>query len=90
MTATSPLAPETRGTWPNLLWPTARRRRVGAAGEVGRLLHWTGAIAGGLCVLLAIEFLVEGWATGLSVALLAIAGALVFGARGLRWLLARE
>ena len=95
MTTTSPLATETRAArqdalWPSLLWPTARRRRVGAAGEAGRLLHWTGVIAAGLCVMLALEFLVEGWATGLSLALLAVAVALVFTARGLRWLLARE
>ena len=76
--------------WPNALWPTQRRTRVGPVGEIGRLLHWTGVIAAGLCVLLAIEFLVEGWATHLSRNLLAAAVALTFGARGVRWLLARE
>ncbi|MBS0334798.1 MAG: hypothetical protein JSS35_18665 [Proteobacteria bacterium] len=76
--------------WPNVLWPTARRPRVGIVGEVGRLLHWTGVIAAAMCVLLAIEFLVEGWATHLSRNLLGCAAALTFGARGLRWLLSRE
>ncbi|MBS0362010.1 MAG: hypothetical protein JSR98_11560 [Proteobacteria bacterium] len=76
--------------WPNLLWPTAKRRRVGVVGEIGRVLHWTGVIAAGLCALLAAEFLIEGWATRLSLYLLAVAVALIFGARGLRWLLARE
>lgn len=76
--------------WPNVLWPTERRRKVGAVGEIGRLLHWMGAIAAGLCVLLAIEFLVEGWAIRLSGELLAVAVALVFASRGLRGLLARE
>lgn len=76
--------------WPNVLWPTLRRTRVGALGEIGRLLHWTGVIAAGLCVLLAIEFLVEGWATHLSRDLLCAALALIFGARALRWMMTRE
>jgi hypothetical protein len=76
--------------WPNVLWPTLRRARVGVVGEIGRLMHWTGVIAAGLCVLLAIEFLVEGWATHLSRNLLLVSVALTFGARGVRWLLARE
>ena len=83
-------ATESRRSWPNLVWPTVRRRRVGPAGEFGRVLHWTGVIAAILCVLMAAEFMVEGWAAGLSRHLLVAAVALVFGARGLRWLLARE
>jgi hypothetical protein len=79
-----------RGSWPNLIWPQAKRRKVGVIGETGRVLHWTGYIAAGLCVLVALEFLVEGWATDLSARFLAASVALVFGARGLRWLLARE
>ncbi|HEY3949351.1 hypothetical protein [Phenylobacterium sp.] len=79
-----------RASWPNLLWPTARRRRAGVVGEIGRVMHWTGVIAAALCGLLALEFLVEGWATRLSMSLLATAAVLVLAARGLRWLLARE
>ena len=90
MTTTSPIASGPRANWSNLIWPTVRRRRVGVGGEIGRLLHWTGAIGAGLCVLLAIEFLVEGWATGLARDLLIAAVALTFGARGVRYLLARE
>jgi hypothetical protein len=74
----------------NIIWPALKRRDVGAAGALGRVLHWAGVIVAGLCALLAIEFMAEGWATHLSRALLAIAIALVLGARALRYLLARE
>jgi hypothetical protein len=75
---------------PNFIWPSLRRRDVGAAGALGRAIHWMGVIVAGLCALLATEFAIEGWATRLSEALLATAIALVFGARALRYLLARE
>ena len=76
--------------WPNLLWPSFRRRDVGAAGTLGRFIHWTGVVAAGLCALLAAEFAVEGWATHLSRPLLIAALALALGARALRFVLARE
>ena len=79
-----------RSLWPNLIWPSLKRRDLGAAGLLGRLIHWTGVIAAGLCVLLAAEFAVEGWATHLSRSLVVAALALTFGTRGLRYLLARE
>ena len=85
-----PAADAPRPNWPNILWPTAKRRRVGVLGEMGRLMHWTGAIAAGLCVLLALEFLVEGWATRLALSLFATSVILLFCARAVRWLLARE
>jgi|GEM_PF-1510846 len=75
---------------PSFLWPSLKRRDVGAAGAFGRLLHWTGVILAGLCALLAIELAVEGWATHLSRGLLIAALALAFGTRGLRYVLARE
>lgn len=75
---------------PNLIWPSLRRRDVGAAGALGRTIHWLGVIAAGLCALLAIEFAVEGWATHLSRDLLIVALALAFGTRALRYALARE
>jgi hypothetical protein len=53
-------------------------------------MHWTAVICAGLCVLLAMEFLVEGWATGLARDLLIISVGLVFGGRGQRFILARE
>jgi hypothetical protein len=82
--------PLIRSLWPNLIWPSLKRRDLGAAGLLGRLIHWTGVIAAGLCVLLAAEFAVEGWATHLSRSLVVAALALTFGTRGLRYLLARE
>jgi hypothetical protein len=74
----------------NIIWPSLKRSDVGALGALGRLLHWTGVIAAGLCALLAVEFLVEGWAMGLSRALLLTALALAFGSRALRYVLTRE
>ena len=95
MTTSTSITPKSRAAglkraWPNLLWPTVRRRRVGVAGEIGRLLHWTAVIGAGLCALLALEFLVEGWATGLARDLLIVSAALVLGGRGQRFILARE
>ena len=76
--------------WPNLLWPSFRRREVGAAGALGRLIHWMGVIVAGLCAMLAVEFAVEGWATHLCRSLVIAAFILAFGTRALRYLLARE
>ena len=75
---------------PNLIWPSLRRRDVGAAGAVGRVIHWLGFIVAGLCALLALEFAVEGWATRLSRDLLLTAIVLVVFARAARYVLARE
>lgn len=75
---------------PNFIWPSLRRPRVSAAGAIARVLHWTGVIVAGLCVLLAIELLVEGWGTELCRGLLVTAAGLVFGTRALRYVLARE
>jgi hypothetical protein len=75
---------------PSLIWPNPKRSRVGAAGAVGRFIHWLGLIAALLCALMALEFLVEGWARHLSYDLLIAAAALTFGTRGLRFVLARE
>jgi hypothetical protein len=74
----------------NFIWPVLKRRDVGAAGTFGRFLHWTGVIVAGLCALLAVELMVEGWATHLSRSLLIAAVALTFGTRALRYMLARE
>ena len=76
--------------WPSFIWPHLRRRDVGTAATIGRLIHWMGVIVAGLCALLAAEFAVEGWATHLSRSLLVAALALTFGTRGLRYVLARE
>jgi hypothetical protein len=74
----------------NLIWPHLKRAHVGAAGAFGRLIHWTGVILAGLCALLAVEFLVEGWAFHLSRSLLIAALVLSLGTRALRYVLARE
>ena len=74
----------------NLIWPSLRRRDVGAAGALGRVIHWLGVIVAALCALLAVEFAVEGWARHLSRELLIAALTLTFGTRALRYVLARE
>jgi hypothetical protein len=75
---------------PSFIWPNPKNSRVSAAGAFGRLLHWIGVIAAMLCALMAVEFLVEGWARHLSYGLLATALVLTFGTRALRYVLARE
>jgi hypothetical protein len=75
---------------PSFIWPNLKRARVSAAGAFGRFLHWTGVIAAMLCALMAVEFLVEGWARHLSYDLLLTAVVLTFGTRALRYVLARE
>jgi hypothetical protein len=74
----------------NLIWPSPRRRDVGATGTLARVVHWVCVIAAGLCALLALEFAVEGWAVGLSRNLAVAAVVLAFGSRALLYALARE
>lgn len=75
---------------PSFIWPNPTRSRVGVAGVFGRFIHWLGVIAALLCALMAVEFLVEGWARHLSYNLLIAAAALALGTRALRYVLARE
>ncbi|MGZ3376100.1 MAG: hypothetical protein ACXU8S_05845 [Phenylobacterium sp.] len=75
---------------PSFIWPNPKRSHVGAAGAFGRFIHWLGVIAALLCALMALEFLVEGWARRLSYDLLIAAAVLTFGTRALRYVLARE
>ena len=75
---------------PNFIWPSLKRRDVGTAGAFGRVIHWVGVIAEGLCAMLAVELAVEGWATHLSRTLFVAALVLTFGTRALRYVLARE
>ena len=58
--------------------------------EAGRQIIYGGVIIAMLCALMALEFLVEGWARHLSYDLLATALVLTFGTRALRYVLARE
>jgi hypothetical protein len=76
--------------WPRLIWPRPRRPDVGAAGTLGRVIHWLSVIVAGLCLLMALEFAVEGWAIGLSRSLILAAFVLTFGSRALLFALARE
>jgi hypothetical protein len=75
---------------PSIIWPNPKRSHVGPAGSFGRFIHWVGLIAALLCALMAVEFLVEGWARHLSYDLLLTAVILTFGTRALRYMLARE
>ena len=74
----------------NPIWPSPRRRDVGAAGTLGRVIHWLSVIAALVCALMALEFAVEGWARSLSATLAATALGLTFGSRALLYALARE
>ena len=76
--------------WPRLIWPSLRRPDVGAAGMLGRVIHWACVILAGLCLLLAAEFAMEGWAGDLGVQLLVAAAVLAFGSRAVLYMLARE
>ena len=74
----------------NLIWPSLRRPDVGTAASLGRVLHWMGAIVAALCLMLAAEFAVEGWAGHLSLSLLIVAIVLIMASRAVRYMLARE
>ena len=74
----------------NPIWPRPRRPDVGAAGTLGRVIHWFCIMLAGVCALMALEFAVEGWASGLSGGLVLTAVALTFGSRALLYVLARE
>jgi hypothetical protein len=76
--------------WPNLIWPSPRRPDVGTAGALGRVIHWACVVLAGLCLLLAAEFAIEGWADDLGVQLLVAAVALAVGSRAILYVLARE
>lgn len=74
----------------NLIWPRPRRRDVSGVGTLGRVIHWFCVVIAVLCVLMALEFAVEGWAGGLSRTLVIAAVALALGSRGILFVLARE
>jgi hypothetical protein len=74
----------------NIFWPSPRRRDVGAAGVLGRVIHWLCVFLAVICGLMALEFIVEGWAGGLSRILAAAALTLAVGSRALLYVLARE
>jgi cytochrome b subunit of formate dehydrogenase len=74
----------------NLFWPRALSADVGRSGWIGRTVHWTGVVLAVLFLLTAFGFAVDGWAMQIAAWLAAAAVAMALGARGVRYLLARE
>ncbi|MBS0331592.1 MAG: hypothetical protein JSS35_02370 [Proteobacteria bacterium] len=74
----------------NLFWPQALSAEVGPSGWIGRTVHWTGVALAALILLTAVGFAVDGWADQLAAWLAVAAVATALGARGVRYLLARE
>jgi len=75
---------------PNLIWPRALTADVGTSGWIGRTLHWLGVALAAFVLVTAFGFAVDGWAVTLACEMTAAAIAMALGARGLRYLLARE
>lgn len=77
-------------TLPNLIWPRALSSDVGASGLIGRTIHWLGVALAIAFLVTAMGFAVDGWSPS-SASWLAIgAVAMALGARGVRYLLAKE
>jgi hypothetical protein len=75
---------------PNLIWPRALSPKVGATGLIGRTIHWLGVALAVAILVTALGFAVDGWALTLAAWLTVTAVATALGARGVRYLLARE
>ena len=75
---------------PNLIWPRALSADVGAAGLIGRSIHWLGVLLALVFLVTAIGFAADGWSSSDAVWLTVIAVAMALAARGVRYLLARE
>jgi hypothetical protein len=75
---------------PNLIWPRAFSPQVGASGLIGRTVHWLGVALAILILVTAIGFAVDGWSTSDAAWLSVLSIALALGARGVRYLLAKE
>ena len=75
---------------PNLIWPRALKRHVGASGLIGRTIHWLGVAFAAAVLVTALGFAVDGWALPLAAGLTIAAVAMALAARGVRYLLARE
>ncbi len=75
---------------PNFLWPRALSPDVGATGVIGRTVHWLGVVAALAFLVTAIGFAADGWSPSDAVWLSVIAVGMALGARGVRFLLARE
>jgi hypothetical protein len=75
---------------PNLIWPRETRADVGASGLIGRTIHWLGVVVAAAVLVTALGFAVDGWALPSAGWMVAVAAAVALGARGVRYLLARE
>jgi lysylphosphatidylglycerol synthetase-like protein (DUF2156 family) len=75
---------------PNLIWPRATRDDVGASGLIGRTVHWLGVVMALAFLVIALGFAADGWSLSDAVWLSVIAVAMAMGARGVRYILARE
>lgn len=75
---------------PNLIWPRAVSSQPGPSGLIGRTIHWMGVALAAAILVTALGFAVDGWAVPVAVGLAIGAVALALGARGVRYLLARE
>jgi hypothetical protein len=75
---------------PNLIWPRALSPDVGAPGLIGRTVHWLGVVLAAVFLVIALGFAADGWSTSDAIWLTIIAVAMALGARGVRYLLARE
>ena len=74
----------------NLLWPSARSAIDGPSELIGRTVHWLGVIVAIGLLLTAMGFVADGWAVPLATELAVAAIVTALGARGVRYLLARE
>jgi hypothetical protein len=75
---------------PNLIWPRALSANVGAPGLIGRTVHWLGVGMAVVLLVAAMGFAVDGWSVSDAIWLSILAIAMAMGARGVRYLLARE
>jgi hypothetical protein len=75
---------------PNLIWPRETRADVGASGLIGRTVHWLGVALAVAFLVIALGFAADGWSTSDAIWLSVIAVAMALGARGVRYILARE
>lgn len=75
---------------PNLIWPRALSPHIGASGLIGRTIHWLGVALAILVLVTALGFAVDGWSAPIAAGMTLAAVAVALGARGVRYLLARE